>query len=547
MISTYKKEKKLEILNFFKKVFKENDRILDLKKYDYDLNDIENNYIKSGNFWFVENSIQEIIGTIALRYIDGIYEVRRFFVLKKYQNTGIGKKLFETLIDFSISQQIQQLYLGTYKTYNIAKRLFEYYGFEKCESYRLQSTSELFYKCYLTREFIYNYEIKKLKRHFETSLILNPTENLPFLFIKSKTNYFEGLYVSDRQKNSEEKVIFGGRNNYLSLLNFIKSEWCTELRAEDVDLKSLSGLNAHLITFLSILKQGDKVLILPEGAGGHFATSQILKNIGARVFEMFIDNQNLCINQKKTIELIQKEKINYIFVDRSEGLHYEDFSWLKSVNAYKIFDASQYLSSIISEIYINPFDWGFDMIISTLHKNYPGPQKALVATQSKSNLIWQNFKKNSAIYFSNTHPKGLIDTLAPLLNKKRFVEYMRECHQLTSLFECMLIDKGLPIIKRKDIDNPSLHIWLTFDSRDNAYDFFQILENLSFHTNYRLLPYELGYGLRFGIHAAILQGVNKKNINELVSIITEAYYNGFSIELSIKAYHYINKLEKFII
>ena len=100
-------------------------------------------------------------------------------------------------------------------------------------------------------------------------------------------------------------------------------------------MKSLSGLNAHLILFLCILKPGDKVILLPEKGGGHFATEEILKNIGTNTYQMILDYENLCVDSQKTLELIESEKIDYVFVDRSEGLYYEDFSWLKKCSQYK--------------------------------------------------------------------------------------------------------------------------------------------------------------------------------------------------------------------
>ena len=105
-----------------------------------------------------------------------------------------------------------------------------------------------------------------------------------------------------------------------------------------------------------------------------------------------------------------------MFVDRREGLYYEDFSWLLDCNAYKIFDASQYLTSILCEAYANPFDWGFDMIVSTLHKNYPGPQKGMFAVKNTEDVVWDRYVKNAKTFISNTHPKSIIDSIRPQLN-----------------------------------------------------------------------------------------------------------------------------------
>ena len=69
--------------------------------------------------------------------------------------------------------------------------------------------------------------------------------------------------------------------------------------------------------------------------------------------------------------LIRQYEPQYIFVDRSEDLVYEDFSWLYSFHdSFKIFDASQYLGQIITGKYAHPFTMGFDILLSTLYKNY---------------------------------------------------------------------------------------------------------------------------------------------------------------------------------
>ena len=81
---------------------------------------------------------------------------------------------------------------------------------------------------------------------------------------------------------------------------------------------------------------------------------------------------------------------------------YEDFSWLKEVPSYKIFDASQYLTNIISKDYPNPFQWGFDLILTTLHKNLPGPQRAMICTREKD-ANWNIIKSGISTYVSNMH------------------------------------------------------------------------------------------------------------------------------------------------
>lgn len=519
------------VYQFIKKVFKENGRDFCPKTKEKDISNISQEYLSDGNFWCLTNGKGTICGTIALRKIEDYYEIRRFFILKKYHNIGYGKKLINVVINFAIDNKIRLLKAATMINGQAAQHIFLKAGFRPTKCYN-HSSADLFYEFELTRENIFNYKIDYLKDKFETSLILNPTENVPGYYNLQKTDYFSGLYVSERFKDVNDKVIFAGRNDYISFFEYIKKEWMYELGASDVDLKTLSGLNAHLIFFLCVLKPEDKVMVLPEICGGHFATEQILKNIGAQTYQMIPDFEHLSVDIDKTLKIIQNEHIDYIFVDRSEGLYYEDFSWLKRCNScYKIFDASQYISSILCKRYQNPFDMGFDMIITTLHKNYPGPQKGLLAVKSQNDDVWKQYLLNAKTYISNTHPKAIADSLIPLINKPLFEEYCFLCEKCTKLLENLLDKEKVPVIRKKEDLLPTQHIWVLCENKYESYKYYLKLESLGLLSNYRLLPYKLGYGLRIGLNASILCGIKEKHIPLLSNIMGEAYVHGITHNL----------------
>lgn len=543
-IIQYNENIKEDTIIFLKKVFKENDRKLLLNEVrNQDILNIKKNYLKNGNFWCLLNDKKEICGTIGLRHLENYYEIRRFFISKPYQKKGFGKKLLNVAIDYSIQNSYKILRAATMYSGKIAQAIFYYYGFKQIERYN-NSTADIFFELELNRSTIYQFNLRKLNESFQKSLILNPTENIPSLYKNNQTELFEGLYVSERFKDVNDKVIFAGRNNYIEFFQFIKEEWKKEFHAEDVDLKTLSGLNAHLIFFLCILKPGDKVMLLPEVCGGHFATEQILKNIGADVCLMIPDYQNLCVDINKTIELIKKEKINYLFVDRSEGLYYEDFSWLKQFTSiYKIFDASQYISSIICGRFTNPFDMGFDLIVSTLHKNFPGPQKGIFATKNKNDFVWNQYLSQAKTYISNTHPKGIADSILPILEKNKFREYCIITENCVKLLEEKLILKKVPVVKRKKKHVFTQHLWILCDTKEESYQYYLKLETLNLLTNYRLLPYNLGYGLRIGLNAAVLSGLNENNIEKLSDLMSEAYHNDLTDSLQMKCAEFIQSIK----
>lgn len=529
-----------KILKFFKTAFKEDGRIIDFNGKDSDLMNIDLSYMSNGYFWCVLDDKQNVCGTIAIRPRLDFFEIRRFFVLKKKCNKGIGQKLLSTAIEYAIDNKYKILRAATLLKGETAQHIFEKFGFKNITRYD-NSSADVFFELRLDSKYSYEFKLEKLNNHFNNSLILNPTENIPYHYQKYNSQFFEGLYVSERFKDVNDKVIFAGRNDYIKFFEYIKREWKEKLSAIDVDLKTLSGLNAHLILFLCIINKNDTIMLLPEICGGHFATENILKSLGANVISMIPDLENLCVDREKTSKLIEKVKPKYIFVDRSEGLVYEDFSWLKKYDfSYKIFDASQYLSQILTRAYKNPFDMGFDMIVSTLHKNYPGPQKGILAVKNNDN-IWKKYLSNAKTYISNTHPLGIANSLIPLLDYDSFIEYSSLNIECNNLLEECLIKKGVPMVRRNG--NPAtLHSWILCNSKEDSYKYYLKLEKLNILTNYRLLPYNLGYGLRIGTSAAVRLGLRPKHIEELADIMSEAYNCSISDSLMKKSRKFIRKI-----
>ncbi|PYG88396.1 glycine hydroxymethyltransferase [Ruminiclostridium sufflavum DSM 19573] len=511
-----------EIIKFFDRVYKQNKRILNVISKDKDLMNIQREYIENGNFWVCLNNNQ-VIATIALRKLSDCFELRRFFVLKKYQKKGIGSNLLDIVLNYAIDNGIKVIKAATMTDGTVIRTILLKYGFTFTKRYN-NSSADLFFVLKLTTEYEFNHKLRQIKNQFESSLILNPTENIPVC--SSKTKFMEGLYVSERFKDVNDKVIFAGRNDTILFFEYIKKVWKDKLKASDVDLKTLSGLNAHLILFLCIIRKGDSVVLLSEDSGGHFATQKILESIGAKTYLLIPDIENQCIDIAKSRMMLERVCPQFIFIDRSEGLIYEDFSWLSDYKQpYKIFDASQYLTQIIVERYESPFNWGFDMIVSTLHKNYPGPQKGIIAVKDSVHEIWNRYLMNAKTYISNTHPLGIANSLLPVLDFDSFRAYSDDCIACANELDKKLCEAGLPVTSRGNKKIPTLHIWLEFLKKEEGYYYYLKLEQLKILTNYRLLPYEKGYGLRIGINGAVRQGLRLKHINDLAQIMGYAYHN----------------------
>lgn len=394
------------------------------------------------------------------------------------------------------------------------------------------------------------YSLKKQEQEFQNTLILNPVENIPFEDILFPcSGFLHGLYNTDTIRNLEQKynskIQFSGREQITEDISHIYEMWTELLGGEKISMRLLSGLHAHTVLFMGLTDIGDKVLLLPEKAGGHTSGKAILQRLGLNVCELPYDNILHRIDIGAAKKLYDSFNPDVLFIDRSEGLIYEDFTELCSYcSCYKIFDASQYLTNIICKDYKNPFDMGFDLILSTLHKNLPGPQRAMVCAK-KDDENWKKLRSHISTYVSNMHVFSIYSAGLILNHMEELKVLSHSMLQNAMALDRELNNVNMPIINRQLVGDelPTHHCWIKTNGQEEAFKLYLTLEQLGILVNYRLLPYDIGHGLRLGLSAATMSGLKPEHMTELADIIKNAYLNGYSDILRTQTIKFISKIK----
>lgn len=385
-----------------------------------------------------------------------------------------------------------------------------------------------------------------MARDFDHTLTLSPTENFPISAYAFPENVEKvaNLYIADYQRSLGDKLIFGGRTQAIDDMLAVYQLWAKRLGAAEVTLRLLSGLHAHTLVFAGLRKFGNRVLLVPEKAGGHFSTQKMLGTLGFDVIEMPIDFTRCEIDFSATKAIIDSGSIDFIFVDRSEGLNYIDYSSLVgSTKIYSVFDASHYLSNILVKDYKNPFEMGFDLCVATLHKSFPGPQHAIAYTKQRDEQ-WEAVLDTVRTFVSNIHPAAIYASAFLLCDMPFLRRYSRTSMQNARLLECALADHGIPAIRRDPELPDSYFIFIAINDRDLAFKIFSNLLSVGIETNYRLLPYNLGYGIRLGTNAATILGLKPSDISELAKLFAEGYYNEPTDALRKKVRAYVARIKR---
>ncbi|HEX8122904.1 MAG TPA: hypothetical protein VF549_16755 [Solirubrobacteraceae bacterium] len=379
------------------------------------------------------------------------------------------------------------------------------------------------------------------RRLLAASIVLTPVDSLPFgLADRDRTAFLHGLYLTDKVRDREARkhaiVQFGGgREQAAKDIAAIHRLVADALGAAEGSLRLLSGLQAHAATFMSIGAIGQTVMLLSEDAGGHFNTHAILQRLGLRTIDLPIDRERLCIDRAAALKVIERTPPDFIFVDRSEGLRYEDFSFIGGLEGpTTIFDASQYLTPILTGRYENPLEWGFDLMLFTLHKNFPGPQKAAIVTREGGEL-WKRVVSGLSTLVSSSHAENTYLMGLTLLREDWLETYVGRLLSTAAELERRLGEREVAVVPRARQGDPhwpaTHHIWILSASRDEAFAQFEALTEARIHTNYRKLPYDLGYGLRLGTTFSAVAGIDLGHVEELADIIATAIADGAGASL----------------
>lgn len=372
------------------------------------------------------------------------------------------------------------------------------------------------------------------------SIVLTPTDSIPFsLCDRQHTAFLHGLYISDKVRDREQQkdalVQFSGRDAAARDIDAIHGALADALGASEGSLRLLAGLQAHTATFMSVGAIGQTVMLLPEKAGGHYSTDAILQRLGLRTVEMPIDRARLCIDRAATRALIEEVRPDFVFVDRSEGLRYEDFSFIGGLDGpTTVFDASQHMAQILTGRYENPLAWGFDLMLFTLHKSFPGPQKAAIVAREGGEL-WTRLRQGLSTLVSSSHAENTYLAGLALLRTEWLERYCERMLATASALETALAHRAVPVVRRTRQGEPDWpathHVWIAASNREEAFRWYEALGAVNVQTNYRLLPYGLGYGLRLGTTASAVAGINVPQVDELAEIIATTIADGPSSSL----------------
>lgn len=88
-----------------------------------------------GEFLIALNEQNKIIGTCAaLKKTDTTIKLNSFYILSEYRDKGIGKKLYDKVMEYIVAKNYKEIILCTFEKFNIAIEFYKKRGYKLYET-----------------------------------------------------------------------------------------------------------------------------------------------------------------------------------------------------------------------------------------------------------------------------------------------------------------------------------------------------------------------------------------------------------------------------
>lgn len=292
------------------------------------------------------------------------------------------------------------------------------------------------------------------------------------------------------------------------------------------DFRPLSGVHAIISTLSALTSPGEIVYCLRSTEAGHFATSQIITRLGRQCRYLPWNNEASDLDLDRTKEAFAQVPPHAIYLDHSGSLFSLDVKGLRALvseDVVIIYDGSHPLGLIAGRMFENPLEKGADVLQGSTHKTFPGPQKAVVLTNSTQ--LWQRFGQTMDSFVSSQHSGDTIALYISMLEMEVFAQqYAAQVLKNSAALARSLSKRGFKVFTRNG-EFPTSHqvLLLGFEGRENLLSAQKLLDcGISVNSKTAL-----GKSIiRIGVQESTRKGMKEAQMDRIAGLIARALIEG---------------------
>ena len=368
-------------------------------------------------------------------------------------------------------------------------------------------------------------------RRLET-INLIPSENV----MSPLAEYF---YLNDMMGRYAEGTI---RNRYYQGLRYVDEmeEYLVELMsrlfsAKYVDVRPISGTVANMAVYLAVAK-GGKIAVMPRQCGAHISHDEVgaPSAFDIKIIHLPCDQEGFNVDVDGAAKVIREERPNLVILGGSLYLFPHPVRELSQVThevgAVLMHDSAHVLGLIAGNQFPNSLKEGADVMTSSTHKTFPGPQGGVVFTNDG-----ELFKKIQRAVFpqltSNYHLHRYAATAITAIEMMAFGEsYAYQIRVNAKRLAERLYEYGIPVVAEAKGFTETHQVVFDASKFGGGAKGAQILEDAGVIVNKNMLPWDKSAvkpsGIRMGVQEMTRVGMGASEMDEIALFFKKVLIDG---------------------
>jgi glycine hydroxymethyltransferase len=337
------------------------------------------------------------------------------------------------------------------------------------------------------------------------------------------------------------KRYYGGQT-YTDIVENLARDRAKKLfRCEHANVQPLSGSPMNQAVYFAFLEPGDTVLAMDLSHGGHLTHGAPVSHMG-KVFNFVryktYPDEKGRIDFDELMKVAKETKPKIVmcgYTSYPRDYDYTDFKRVADeVGAITFADVAHIGGLIAADVMRNPFDYGFDVVATTIHKSLRGPRAGMIMCKKEfagavDKSVFPGLQGGPHMQTVAAIAVALGKALEP-----EFKEYGKQVLVNAQALAQELMSQGVKLIT----DGTENHMMVANTVQSFGIDgklAETILDNVSITVNKQIIPDDPNppmkpSGIRLGSPAATTRGMKEEDMKKLGNWIVEALKNHESKE-----------------
>lgn len=360
--------------------------------------------------------------------------------------------------------------------------------------------------------------------------------------------FCENLYVSDLMHRYAEGLPFGryyqGLSHVDEMEDLTQEKFKKHFGASFVDIRPISGTLANMAVFSALAERGDSILTLGVPGGSHVSHEKAgaAGILGLKSFHLGFDGKTMTIDLEKSRKKILEIKPKFIVIGGSVILFPQPIKELREicdqVGAKIIYDAAHVFGLITAGFFQNPLEEGADIITSSTHKTFPGPQGGIIIGNIDEELQKKIQDKIFPGVLSNHHLHRIPPLYFALEEMKEFGnDYVSQIIKNSKALAEELYNSGFDVLGKQNGFTKSHQVVVNVKNQNGGSAVAGKLEEANIILNKNIIPDDKAdpenpRGIRLGVQEMTRYGMKEGEMKIIAGFIKEIILDKENVEVA---------------